>query len=292
MSIKFLFDEDIERSRKELQEIIDSLDKDDSEIERKADVLKKFSYAIINALKKPELVKKEELIKPNIEQRKVSLLSRMFSKDIHPVVKKIEPKPVQQVVQPIVKPVEVEKKPEIIQKDLILDKITNKVLAYVKLTDKYYIIEPILDENDTKLLNKILYKRPKNMDKGWNLINKFGKKFNVPPDHFTNIKYFVVNFLFGLGRIEPLIYDKDIKEVYCEGSNKPLKVKYNDKIIETNITYRSKEELNNFLLDLSYKVKQKLKKNNPSITFNYRDLYFECTMSFSEIEDSKFIIKK
>ena len=83
----------------------------------------------------------------------------------------------------------------LIQKDLILDKITNKVLAYVKLTDKYYIIEPILDENDTKLLNKILYKQPKNMDKGWNLINKFGKKFNVPPDHFTNIKYFVVNFL-------------------------------------------------------------------------------------------------
>ena len=292
MSIKFLFDNELERSRKELQEIIDSLDQEDnSQIEKKADVLKKFSYAIVHSLIKPELIRKEELIKPNIDQRKVSLISRIFTKDIHPVVKKIEPKSVPQpVVQPVIP--QVEKKPEIIQKDLILDKITNKVLAYVKLTDKYYIIEPILDENDTKLLNKVLYKHPKNMDKGWKLISKFGKKFNVPPDHFTNIKYFVVNFLFGLGRIEPLVYDKDIKEIYCEGPNKALKVKFNDKVIETNITYRSKEELNNFLLDLSYRVNQKLKKNNPSITFNYRDMYFECSMSFSEISDSKFTIKK
>lgn len=290
MSIRFLFDEELERSKKELQEVIDSLNKEnDSETEKKAEVLKKFSYALVHSLIKPQLVRKEELLKPNIEHRKISLLSRFFTKDIHPVVKKIEPVKMP-VEKPVLKPAE--KKPEIIQKDLILDKITNKVLAYVKLTDKYYIIEPILDENDTKVLNKVLYKRPKNMEKGWKLISKYGNKFNVPPDHFTNIKYFVVNFLYGLGRIEPLVYDKDIKEIHCEGFNKLIKVKYIDKFIETNINYPTKEELNNFIYDLSFKVKQKIKRDNPTITFNYRDLYFECTISFSELADSKFIIKK
>ncbi len=290
MGIKFLFDEELETSRKELQEVIDSLDQEDnSGVEKKADVLKKFSYAIVHSLMKPQFVKKEELLKPNIEQRKISLLSRFFTKDIHPIVKKIEPKQIQ-IEKPVLKPAE--KKPEIIQKDLILDKITNKVLAYVKLTDKYYIIEPILDENDTKVLNKVLYKRPKNMEKGWKLISKYGSKFNVTPDHFTNIKYFVVNFLYGLGRIEPLVYDKDIKEIYCDGFNKPVKIKYIDKPVDTNIIYPTKEELNNFIYDLSFKVKQKIKRDNPTITFNYRDLYFECTISFSELTDSKFVIKK
>ncbi len=289
MGINFIFDEDLERSRNELQEIIDTLD-EDVEIKRKSDILNKFTYAIILSLKKPELLKqqtKEEFLRPNLQQKPLKLLSRLFMRDIQPVVKKV---PLKQVIIQEVKPVE--KKPEIIQKDLILDKITNKVLAYVKLTDKYYLIEPMIDDNDTKVLNKVISKNPKNMEKGWKLISKYGDKFKVTSDHFTNIKYYVVNFLYGLGKIEPLIYDKDIQEIYCDGPTKPIKVKYNDKVIETNLAYLTKEDLDNFIYNLSYKVKQKIKKNNQKIIFNYRDLYFECTISFSPESTSSFLIKK
>lgn len=289
MSIHFIFDEELERSRKELQEVIESLD-EDVETKKKVETLKIFATAVAMALKPTPLVivKQEELVKPKIDQ-KLSLLSKLFSRQMPSVVRKVIPQQ-----RPIIKQEikQEEEKPEVIQKDLILDKITNKVLAYVKLTDKYYIIEPILDDNDTKVLNKVLHKRPKNMEKGWKLISKYGNKLKVPTDHFTNIKYFVVNFLYGLGRVEPLVYDKDIKEVYCDGHNKPIRVKYNDKIIETNIVYPTKDELENFIYDLSYKVKQKIKNNNPSIKFNFRDLYFETTISFTPETTSKFLIKK
>jgi type IV secretory pathway ATPase VirB11/archaellum biosynthesis ATPase len=89
-----------------------------------------------------------------------------------------------------------------------------------------------------------------------------------------------------------LIYDKDIKEIYCESQGMPLKVKYGDSLMETNISYSSKEQLDNFLLELAAKAGQKIKKKNPSVSFNYRDLYFECTVGFNENEVSKFIVKK
>lgn len=287
--IHFILDEDLEHSTKELQSIINAVDKD-TNIEKKANVLKKFVRAAVYSLKPQNLIRKEELIKPRIQQKPLTLLSRLFvSNSPAPVVKRILPKKETVVIKPIV-PQEI--KQELIQKDLILDKITNKVLAYVKLTDKYYLVEPILDDNDTKVLNKVLYKRPKNMEKGWKLISKYGSKFSVPTDHFTNIKYFVVNFLFGLGRVEPLVYDKDIKEIYCDGANKPVRIKFNDKILETNITYPSKEELDIFLCDLGYRVKQKLKKKNPKINFNYREMNFEVSMSFTPDQQSTFIVKK
>jgi len=286
MGINFIFDEELEKSKKELQQVINTLE-EDTETKRKSELLKTFARAVALSLKKPDQIIEHELIKPEIKQKPLTILNKLIARrDIHPIVKKIplKPKPELQQVQ--------EKKPEIIQKDLILDKITNKVLAYVKITDRYFIIEPQLEENDINILNKVLSKRPKNMEKGWKLISKYGKKFNVLTDHFTNIKYYVVNYLYGLGKIEPLVYDKDITEIYCEGTNKPIKVKYNNKLLETNITYKSKEDLNTFIFDLAYKAKQKIKKKSPSATFNYRDLYFECTASFTEDTDSKFIIKK
>ena len=295
MAIHFLFDEELENSTKELQGLIDSLN-EDAETRKKVEILNTFTWAVIHSLKKPQvqqpqLTREEIYRRVEVKQKPLSVLSRLFVKDIPPVVKKILPK---EIPKPEVKIVEPKlQEPQIIQRDLIKDKITDKVLAYVKITDKYYLIEPILDENDTNVLNKVLYKRPKNMEKGWGLISKYGKKFNVQPDHFTNIKYFVVNFLYGLGRVEALVYDKDVREIYCDGLNKPVKVKLNDKLVETNILYKSKQEIDNFIYELSYKVKQKIKKNNPAIKFSYRDMDFECIIGFAENTESKFtIIKK
>ncbi|MBI2672298.1 hypothetical protein HYX16_05165 [Candidatus Woesearchaeota archaeon] len=285
--IHFIFDEELERSTEELQEVINTLE-EDTKTKKKAEVLEMFARAVALALKKPEPLTSEELKKPpEIEQKPRMLLSRILNRDIRPVVKKIPPRQI-----PVFEPKFEEPKPEITKKDLIKDKITDKVLAYVKITDKYNLIEPHLDDNEITVLNKVLKKRPKNMEKGWKKIQKYGKKFNIPEDNFTNIKYFVVNFLFGLGKIEPLIYDNDVKEIYCEGPSMPLKVKHIGNMLKTNISYSSKEQLDNFLFELAAKAGQKIKKKNQSVSFNYRDLYFECTVGFKEGETSKFLVKK
>lgn len=291
MSVKFIFDEELERSKKELQSIIDFMD-EDIETKRKADVLLTLTWGAVRSFVKPQIIEKE--IKPEIKQRPVTLLNRLFGKrDIQPLVKKIPEKPKEQPKLEIMEAkIEKPKEPEIVEKNLILDKITDKILASVKITDKYYLSEPKIDDNDTKVLDKVLRKKPKTMDKGWKLITKYGQKFNIPPDHFTNIKYYVVNFLYGLGKVEALIYDKDISEIICEGFNKLMKVKYQDKIIETNIIYTKKEDLDNFILNIAYRANQKIKNKKPSASFIYREMNFDCTVGFEANSDSKFSIKK
>mgnify|MGYP001566808378 FL=1 len=196
MAINFIFDEELESNRKELQSILDLMNEDE-QLKKKADVLTTFVWAAVRSLVKPPVVTFEELKKPEIKESPVTLLNKLFGKkDVRPIIRKL-PEP---IIKPQIKKPEIkeEPKPEVIQKNLILDKITDKVLAYVKITDKYFLIEPQINDDDTKVLAKILKKKPKNMDKGWKLISKYGKRFNVQTDHFTNIKYYVVNFLLAL----------------------------------------------------------------------------------------------
>ncbi len=293
MPVKFIFDEELERNRKELQSIIDFMD-EDIETKRKADVLLTIMWGSVKTFVKIQPVILEEIKKPEIRQSPVTLLNKLFGKkDIQPIVRKIPEKPkAPETKKEEKKPEEKPPEPQTKEKNLILDKMTDKVLASVKVLDKYVLAEPQIDDNDNKVLAKVLKKRPKNMEKGWKLINKYSKKFNTPPDHATNIKYYVVNFLFGLGKIEPLVYDKDITEIICEGTNKPIKVKYAEKILETNIVYAKKEDMDNFIYDVAYRAKQKIKKKKPAAAFAYRDMNFECTIGFEKGSDSKFMIKK
>ncbi|MEK6936921.1 MAG: hypothetical protein AABW58_02520 [Nanoarchaeota archaeon] len=299
MPVKFIFDEELERNRKQLQSIIDFMD-EDIETKRKADVLLTITWGAVRSFVKTQPITiQEEIKKPDINQSPVTLLNKLFGKrDIQPVVKKIPEKPKEIKVE---KPVgEKPPEPQVIEKNLIMDKMTDKVLASVKVLDKYILIEPVIDENDNKVLARVLKEKPKNMEKGWKLINKYLKKFNSPPDHATNIKYYVVNFLFGLGKLEPLVYDKDITEIICEGTNKPLKVKYTDKVLETNIVYAKKEDLDNFIYSVAYRAKpiglfsqnKKITKKAPNTSFSYRDMAFECSVGFEKGSDSKFTVRK
>ena len=292
MPVKFIFDEELERNRKDLKSIIDFMD-EDIETKRKTDLLLTIMWGAVRSFVKTPIIMQQEIQKPEIKQTPVTLLNKLFGKkDIQPMVRKIPEKPKESEIKKEEKQPEKPTTPQVIEKNLILDKITDKVLASVKVLDKYTLIEPQINDNDNKVLAKVLRKKPKNMEKGWNLINKYGKRFNIPPDNFTSIKYYVVNFLFGLGKIEPLVYDKDISEIICEGINKPIKVRYADKILGTNIIYTNKEDLDNFIYDVAYRSKQKINKRKPTATFSYREMNFECAVGFEKNSDSRFTIKK
>ncbi|MEK6952962.1 MAG: hypothetical protein AABX29_08165 [Nanoarchaeota archaeon] len=160
------------------------------------------------------------------------------------------------------------KKPEIeinnivkVNKDLITDSITGKVLATVEISDKYLVNEPGLDSNDIDVLMKVKKKNIKNMEKGWKLIQKYGKKFGIKEGHDTLIKYYLVNDVFGLGRIEPLLHDDKIKSITCNGEGKKIQVEVDGKILESNLLYLNKEELFNFVYGLAEKIRVKLGKN-------------------------------
>src|SRR3989344_1113190 len=167
-----------------------------------------------------------------------------------------------------------------INKDLITDNVTGKVLATVEVSDKYLVNEPGLDSSDIDVLMKIKKKNIKNMDKGWKLIQKYGKKFGIKEGHDTLIKYYLVNDVFGLGRIEPLLHDDKIKSINCSGEGKKIEVEVDGKTFESNIVYLSKEELFNFVYGLAEKLEVKLSKKNKTINGILRG--FEFTLNIGE----------
>ncbi|MBI2499855.1 hypothetical protein HYV88_06435 [Candidatus Woesearchaeota archaeon] len=177
------------------------------------------------------------------------------------------------------------KKPEIVPlikttKDLITDNITGKVLATVEISDKYLVNEPGLDSNDIDVLMKIKKKNIKNMEKGWKLIQKYGKKAGIKEGHDTLIKYYLVNDVFGLGRIEPLLHDDKIKSVSCGGEGKKIEVEVDGKILGSNIMYLSKEELFNFVYGLAEKIGVKLNNKNKIVNGILRG--FEFTLNIGD----------
>lgn len=150
-----------------------------------------------------------------------------------------------------------------IHKDLIKDRITGKVLASITIADRYILDEPKLDEQDKRVLEKIKKKRHvKNMEKGWKLIKKYGKKLKIIQGHDTMIKYYVVNDLFGLGRIEPLLHDTEINYIYCDDATKPIQIEMRGRKLETNLKFSSKDELKDFILLLAFKMGKSIKKKH------------------------------
>ena len=149
MPVKFIFDEELERNRKELQSIIDFMDEDIG-TKKKADLLVTIMWGAVKSFVKIQPVIQEQIKKPEIKQSPVTLLNKLFGKrDIKPVVKKI---PEKSKEKPKSKIKEKPPEPQVIEKKLILDKITDKVLASVKVLDKYALTEPQIDENDNKVL--------------------------------------------------------------------------------------------------------------------------------------------
>ena len=85
-----------------------------------------------------------------------------------------------------------------------------------------------------------------NMEKGWKLIQKYGKKYQIEKEHDTIIKYYLVNDLFGLGKIEPFLHDRDIIGFSCKGPDHHVRVKIGNNAYASNIKF-NKEDLENFI---------------------------------------------
>ena len=202
----------------------------------------------------------EGRIQPALEFKEVPIYTKQIIK------KRKKPEPLKRPEE-----IKLTIKPEnIVTKNLITDNITNSVLCVANISDRYIVKEPELDSNDIDVLIKLKKKKIKNMEKGWELIKKYGKKYGIKEGHNTLIKYYVVNDFFGLGRIEPLLHDDDIKKIACDGDLKNIKVEVNGKELETNIAFLNKEEVFNFVYGLAEKIGVKIGKKNKTVAGTLR----------------------
>ena len=322
----FLFDEEWENQKKELEAIFEEME--NPELVKNTFILETFvrgcAYAFVKT--KPKSFNLGELKGRILARRGIrqGLINKILRVPVGVLVEPVprpsitetqsqpvhEYKEVPQYVEKVVsvpqKPIpseperfkkknrrlfDVEKTP-VINKDLIKDRMTGAILASANIADKYILNEPQLDNADILVLNKIKKKRKiKNMKKGWKLIKKYKKRYGIKEGHDTKIKYYVVNDIFGLGRIEPFLQDSEIGAIICDDYTKNLEVEFNGKKLEANIRFANKEELKEFIIGISKKMNIKIDKKNTHVEGSLRGFTFFLDMG-SDLENPRFSAKR
>ncbi len=292
--IHFVFDEEWDEQINELKQIIHETG--DPELHKNVFVVESLMRACALGFVKRREEKKEilgkEITKPKYYQKILNIPTEIEIQPVPVPSSDLQIQTVQEFVEvpKYRKKVIIEPEQNARKKDLIIDRITQKTLASASVDNNYTLNEPKLDDNDIKVLDKVKRKNPKNMEKGWSLIQKYGKKFNIQSGHDTLIKYYAVNDLFGLGRIEPLLHDQDIKKIICEGAGKSLSIELNNKKLGSNINF-SLEDLKNFVYTMAAKFDRKINKKNKSAEGAVRGFNFLLDMG-EDFNTPNFVVTR
>ena len=160
---------------------------------------------------------------------------------------------------------------------------------------EYKVIEDPLGEEDKraieqikKILNKLFYSSDESLD---NLVKKIANEYNIRINEFDKVVYYL-NREFELGKITPLLNDKYLEDISCEGANRPVLV-YHSKFghLETNITF-SEEELKDFILKLSEKAGKIINIVEPILQAQYKNIRIEATLKSDISRDYSFTLRK
>ena len=300
--VHFLFDEEWEEQQKELLQIFHETS--DPELHKNVFLLETFvraaAFSFIYKKKHMSHLLGKEITKPKYYQKVLDIPSGI---DVQPVpVPSTETKiqPVQQFKEI---PLYTQKifldsgkegldftESTVGKKNLIIDRITNRVLASASVTDEYLLEEPLLDDKDIKVLEKAAKKRLKSVEKGWELIQKYGKKYSILAGHDTSIKYYLVNDLFGMGKIEPFLHDSDVISLQCAGVNENVFVEIGGKKILSNVRFND-ADLNNFIHGVAGKLNKKITKKIPNVKGFLRGFTFMVGFG-DDMKNPHFVIKR
>ena len=139
----------------------------------------------------------------------------------------------------------------------------------------YYVLEPVLSNEEIDLLEKIKTTLIEKLDIDFSTLRKddarvyLKKKFeesvnlmasNLPENKRQQILYYIERDFVGLGKIEPLMKDPNIEDISCDGVGIPIFILHRNPLIgsvRTNVVFNTAEELDIFV----NKVAQRCGKN-------------------------------
>jgi flagellar protein FlaI len=102
------------------------------------------------------------------------------------------------------------------------------------------------------------------------LTKKYGYK--VPAPAMTKLLYYITRDFIHLGKIEPLMRDKQIEDISCDGSGIPLYIWYRDyESIPTNIVFETDEELDTYVSKLAYSAGKHVSLAEPIVDASLQD---------------------
>ncbi len=166
---------------------------------------------------------------------------------------------------------------------------------------RFNIIEPEMEPIDWKILNYVkanlkqqIIKDPAVLERESFLIDEIKKacqmlKIKYSDSYLRKIKYYLVKYIKGFGKIEPLLKDSDISEIICYSYN-DIKVRYKNEMIPTNIQFDTNEELDNFILNLAEKSNKTVSETNPELKTVFQNL--RISAFYNPIMGSRFTITK
>jgi flagellar protein FlaI len=99
-------------------------------------------------------------------------------------------------------------------------------------------------------------------------IDKIVDKYNISltEDQREVIRYYTYRDLAGLGKLQPLMNDKEVEDISCDGTNIPVYVYHrNPKFgsIKTNIEWQREDELNSFVMKLAQRCGRSISVSSP-----------------------------
>ena len=102
------------------------------------------------------------------------------------------------------------------------------------------------------------------------LAKKYGYK--IQPPAMTKLLYYLTRDFIHLGKIEPLMRDKLIEDISCDGAAIPIYIWYRDyESIPTNISFETEEELNTFVSKLAYSAGKHVSLAEPIVDASLAD---------------------
>ncbi len=147
----------------------------------------------------------------------------------------------------------------------------------------YHVIEPVIAEEDKKLLTDLKENIRERLDVDFTRLkgDQASSYLNVKIDEALRImekkfeqkrmriiQYFLHRDFVGLGKIEPLMNDTNIEDISCDGINIPIFVAHRDQrfgYIETDITFNDNDELDSFVTKLSQRCGKSISMANPIV---------------------------
>ncbi len=161
----------------------------------------------------------------------------------------------------------------------------NAPYAYVVVTHDpeasehyYFVVEPDLDEFETLLLQRIvedirdplLYRTGSSdtseetlSEELASLLEQYGVEAEMST--FYSLLYYLIRDFQGYGKIDPLLNDRHIEDISCDGYDLPIFVYHDDYTdIETNIAF-AEDSLDNYVIRLAQQSGRHISVGDPIV---------------------------
>ena len=275
----FFVNDYLETGQKELEKVILELKREPMKDEHKARFLRNYVNLLFHAYKQ----KQYEKIKPRLEaelRQKEELKQQLKHKR----------KELMQRLELLKNPPKHIEKPEF-QKNLILSKISDRVLASRKITDHTYeLIEPFLKDEEREIVNKLKQQEFNEENIKNTLQEKLQDRYNK--ETYERLRYHVVRDTQALGQISPLLEEEELTEIICSGINEPLTLTIKGEGLQTNITYPSAELLNEQIKIFAKDAKQEISEEKPFLDTQLQKGWHVQANLGTEYSKPRFIIHK